>query len=68
MADLILDLNTAMARHDWNYQYSDDYIVWSRGQASWDTVNRIFQQLVREGRRSEAEAAMTEFRAKRNIR
>ena len=33
-----------LARHDWFYQYSDDYSVWRRGQEASDRIQGLIQQ------------------------
>lgn len=35
----------ALRRHDWTYQYSDDYRYWAAGQASWDRITSMAKRL-----------------------
>lgn len=33
-----------LVRHDWYYEYSDDYSVWQRGQANKHRIQSIAQE------------------------
>ena len=41
-------LKTLLARHDWYYNYSDDYSAWTRGQNESNAIQAEKNRLARE--------------------
>jgi hypothetical protein len=39
MNNALVTLERLLATHDWQYNYSDDYSAWKRGQRERDTIN-----------------------------
>jgi hypothetical protein len=39
----------ALAGHDWNYDYSDDHSVWSRGRAQRETLRAMRDEVDASG-------------------
>lgn len=37
-AKKLKDLEDHLSRHDWFYQYSDDYSIYERGHRSWSSL------------------------------
>lgn len=50
------DLESALHRHDWHYNYSDDYRVWRRGADEIDAIYRMLKELDESGLGDEARA------------
>jgi hypothetical protein len=42
-------LEELLKNHDWFYQYSDDFSVYSSGQKTWDTINTVIKVLEEAG-------------------
>ena len=38
-------LEELLKNHDWFYQYSDDFNVYSSGQKTWNTINTVMKAL-----------------------
>lgn len=38
------EYSALLARHDWTYQYSDDYLVWSRGADEREKIIRAAKE------------------------
>lgn len=38
-------LEFLLKHHDWNYQFSDDYRVWSSGQRNFETIKTLRLEL-----------------------
>ena len=38
-------LEKLLQNHDWFYQYSDDFKVYSSGQEAWNTINVVMKAL-----------------------
>lgn len=49
-------LSQALHRHDWHYNYSDDYRVWRRGADEIDAIYRMLKELDESGLGDEARA------------
>lgn len=52
--DLLAQLKSALAGHDWYYGYSDDYSVYRRGQEQANRINDLRRQCVAAGLGDEA--------------
>jgi len=48
-------LEKLLQDHDWFYQYSDDYRVYSSGQKTWSTINTVISALKDAGFGKEAD-------------
>ena len=48
-------LEELLKNHDWFYQYSDDFRVYSSGQKTWDTINTVIKVLEEAGFGKEAD-------------
>ena len=35
----LIALDRLLAKHDWTYEYSDDYSAWKRGRQERDAIN-----------------------------
>ena len=55
-APILDQLREALASHDWYYNYSDDYSVYSRGQRKWSNICSLRQQAAQAGLQAEADA------------
>ena len=53
---ILEQLKSALASHDWYYNYSDDYSVYSRGQRKWSNICSLRQQAAQAGLQAEADA------------
>ena len=42
-------LEKLYANHDWHYDKSDDYSVWTRGNAQWQAICHEESKLMSEG-------------------
>ena len=42
-------LEKLYANHDWRYEHSDDYEVWTRGNAQWRAICHEEGKLMSEG-------------------
>ena len=49
MNENLATLERLLARHDWYFDYSDDYSAWKRGQAERSAINTEQKRLVSEG-------------------
>ena len=49
MKEALINLNRLLAHHDWYYNYSDDYTVWTRGVSERDAINAEQRRLISEG-------------------
>ena len=47
--DIIEELKSALAKHDWYYQFSDDYNVYRSGHANADFIYQLRMRAVSEG-------------------
>jgi hypothetical protein len=54
--ELLTQLREALARHDWYYNYSDDYSVYRRGSESADRIRDLRRQCTAAGLSEQAEA------------
>lgn len=50
----LTDLEQALRRHDWWYEYSDDHSLYSRGRAERDQINWMIRALESAGQHQEA--------------
>ena len=48
MNEALKTLAQLLARHDWTYEYSDDYSAWTRGQNESRAIQAEQQRLARE--------------------
>ena len=48
-------LEELLKNHDWFYQYSDDFNVYSSGQKTWNTINTVIKALKDAGFSKEAD-------------
>ena len=48
-------LEELLKNHDWFYQYSDDFRVYSSGQKTWNTINTVIKALKDAGFSKEAD-------------
>jgi len=58
------ELNTLeelLKNHDWFYQYSDDYRVYSSGQKTWSTINTVIKALKDAGFGEETDALYNKY-------
>ena len=49
MNEALINLDRLLAIHDWYYNYSDDYTVWTRGQIERGAIDAEQQRLISEG-------------------
>lgn len=49
MNDSLTALEGLLARHDWYYEYSDDYNAWGRGRDQRAAINNEQRRLIAEG-------------------
>jgi hypothetical protein len=49
MNEHLTTLEGLMARHDWLYDYCDDYTVWCRGRDQRAAINSLQRQLIADG-------------------
>lgn len=49
MNEALINLDRLLAHHDWYYNYSDDYTVWTRGQIEREAINAEQRRLISEG-------------------
>jgi len=56
MNELLAQLEAALKRHDWYYDYSDDHRVWSSGNANWKLIQDLRHRLNIEGQGDAAKA------------
>jgi len=45
----LITLERMLAKHDWQYQYSDDHFVWKSGQASQEAIFTEIDALTKLG-------------------
>ena len=38
-------LERELSRHDWNYHYSDDHRVWTRGESHYDLIRELMRKV-----------------------
>ena len=58
MNELLAQLEAALKRHDWYYDYSDDHRVWSSGNANWKLIQDLRHRLNIEGRGMQQKPSM----------
>jgi hypothetical protein len=46
MEELFKELEERLKFHDWNYDYSDDHIVYKRGSDNEQQINRLYLHLM----------------------
>ena len=49
MNEALINLDRLLASHDWHYDYSDDYTVWTRGRIERSAINAEQRRLISEG-------------------
>ena len=49
MNEALINLDRLLATHDWYYNYSDDYTVWTRGQIERSAIDAEQRRLISEG-------------------
>ena len=49
MNEALINLDRLLAIHDWYYNYSDDYTVWTRGQIERAAIDAEQRRLISEG-------------------
>lgn len=49
MNEALINLDRLLAIHDWYYNYSDDYTVWTRGQIERGAIDAEQRRLISEG-------------------
>ena len=49
MNEHLITLDRLLARHDWYYEYSDDYTAWGRGRDQRAAINNEQRRLIAEG-------------------
>jgi hypothetical protein len=49
MNEALINLDRLLAIHDWYYNYSDDYTVWTRGQIERSAIDAEQRRLISEG-------------------
>ena len=49
MNDHLIKLQGLMARHDWYFDYADDYTAWCRGRDERAAINNEQRRLIHEG-------------------
>jgi hypothetical protein len=49
MNEELINLDRLLAIHDWYYNYSDDYTVWTRGQIERSAIDAEQRRLISEG-------------------
>ena len=49
MKEALINLDRLLAIHDWYYNYSDDYTVWTRGQIERGAIDAEQRRLISEG-------------------
>ena len=49
MNEALINLDRLLATHDWYYNYSDDYTVWTRGQIERGAIDAEQRRLISEG-------------------
>lgn len=54
--DILTQLQDALRRHDWYYDYSDDHSVWCRGRDNAQLIGRLRAQASNAGLADQAEA------------
>jgi hypothetical protein len=66
MMDQALDtLKTMLVRHDWSYEYSDDYTQWCRGRDQSNAIRAEVNRLKALGLVAEVDALVTAHAPKR---
>ena len=48
MNEALINLDRLLATHDWYYNYSDDYTVWTRGQIERSAIDAEQRRLISE--------------------
>jgi len=51
-------LERLYANHDWHYDRSDDYTVWSKSHAQWQAICHEEQRLISDGHTPEEVKAL----------
>ena len=54
--DLLAQLKSALAGHDWYYSYSDDYSVYCRGRDEANHIHNLRRKCLAAGLGDEADA------------
>jgi hypothetical protein len=61
MTEHLITLDRLLARHDWYFDYADDYSVWCRGRDERAAINAEQKRLIHEGLATAEEiAALTD--------
>jgi hypothetical protein len=60
-ADLIR-LRKLMESHDWYYDFSDDYSVWSKGHQQHNAIRRLAESLDQRGVSDEVDELFKRYR------
>lgn len=56
---ILEQLQQAVAGHDWYYQMSDDYSVYSEGQRQAQRISTLYKLATAEGNREAADAIIS---------
>ena len=59
--DMLGEFRDLLSRHDWYYEYSDDFRVWSTYSEHMRKINKLFHDLSEAGYRPEAMLLWDEF-------
>lgn len=59
---LLEQLEKLLASHDWTYDYSDDYSVWSRGQQEREAIRGLMQRCHEQDVGAEADGLYDRYR------
>jgi hypothetical protein len=55
------DFATALLKHDWYHEYSDDHRAWKAGDDSWKRIQVMYVELRDAGLEEEAKALIKKY-------
>jgi hypothetical protein len=55
------DFATALLKHDWYHEYSDDHRVWKAGDEEWRRIQKMYFELRDAGLGEEASALVKKY-------
>lgn len=62
--ELLQAYKEALAKHDWYYQYSDDYSVYCKGNRTASAIDHALGKCIQAGLEKEAEEIYQKFHEK----
>lgn len=62
MEQKLQELEAALVKHDWYFNMSDDYSVYSAGQANSNRIQTLCRELHQAGLQHQADALVDKYR------